>query len=145
MRDVGASANANDEGENDRGLTANGHQNLIAQPGTQLSYRGHMNEHAAIEWTFCERQQNKLTRPSFVTCYSTCTDEEDWGEARYQLLFPTPHDEQAPTTNRATDIWAIRIDAELLSERTSLGQLDGSEAKIAAAITFADEVAAARA
>src|SRR5215467_297109 len=42
-------------------------------------------------------------------------------------------------------IWAIRIDAELLSERTSLGQLDGNEAKIAAAITFADEAAAARA
>jgi hypothetical protein len=32
---------------------------------------------------------------------------------------------------------AIRIDAELLSERTSLGQLDRNEAKIAAAITFA--------
>src|SRR6516164_8317592 len=42
-------------------------------------------------------------------------------------------------------IWAIRIDAELLSERTSLGQLDGNEAKIAAAVTFADEAAAARA
>src|SRR3989442_3438879 len=40
---------------------------------------------------------------------------------------------------------AIRIDAELLSERTSLGQLDWNEAKIAAAITFADEAAAARA
>ena len=39
----------------------------------------------------------------------------------------------------------IRIDAELLSERTSLGQLDRNEAKIAAAITFADEAAAARA
>src|SRR5206468_9610380 len=36
-------------------------------------------------------------------------------------------------------IRAIRIDAELLSERTSLGQLDRNEAKIAAAITFADE------
>ena len=33
----------------------------------------------------------------------------------------------------------IRIDAELLSERTSLGQLDRNEAKIAAAITFAHE------
>jgi len=31
--------NADDEGENDRGLTANGHQNLIAQPGTKLSDR----------------------------------------------------------------------------------------------------------
>ena len=39
----------------------------------------------------------------------------------------------------------IRIDAELLSERTSLGQLDRNEAKIAAAITFAHEAAAARA
>ena len=39
----------------------------------------------------------------------------------------------------------IRIDAELLSERTSLGQLDRNEAKIAAAITFAHEPAAARA
>src|SRR5882672_11231408 len=42
-------------------------------------------------------------------------------------------------------IRAIRIDAEMLSERTSLGQLDRNEAKIAAAITFADEAAAARA
>src|SRR5262245_35040637 len=42
-------------------------------------------------------------------------------------------------------IRAIRIDAELLSERTSLGQLHGNEPKIAAAITFADEAAAARA
>ena len=42
-------------------------------------------------------------------------------------------------------IRAIRIDAELLSERTSLRQLDWNEAKIAAAITFADEAAAARA
>ena len=40
---------------------------------------------------------------------------------------------------------AIRIDAELLSERTFLGQLDRNEAKIAAAITFAHEAAAARA
>jgi hypothetical protein len=35
-------------------------------------------------------------------------------------------------------IRAIRIDAEMLSERTSLGQLDRNEAKITAAITFAD-------
>jgi len=42
-------------------------------------------------------------------------------------------------------IRAIRIDAELLSERTSLRQLDWNEVKIAAAITFADEAAAARA
>ena len=42
-------------------------------------------------------------------------------------------------------IRAIRIDAELLSERTSLGQLDRNEAKLAAAITCADEAAAARA
>ena len=40
---------------------------------------------------------------------------------------------------------AAANDAELLSERTSLGQLDRNEAKIAAAITFADEAAAARA
>src|SRR5467141_2135027 len=40
---------------------------------------------------------------------------------------------------------AIRIDAELLSERTSLGQLDRNVAKEAAAITFADEAATARA
>src|SRR6266478_9403027 len=40
---------------------------------------------------------------------------------------------------------AIRIDAELLSERTSLGQLDRNESKIAAAITFTHEAAAARA
>jgi hypothetical protein len=42
-------------------------------------------------------------------------------------------------------IRVIRIDAELLNERTSLGQLDRNEAKIAAAITFAHEAAAARA
>jgi hypothetical protein len=42
-------------------------------------------------------------------------------------------------------IRAIRIDAELLSERTSLGQLDWNEAKIAAAITLTDETATARA
>ena len=42
-------------------------------------------------------------------------------------------------------IRAIKIDAELLSERTSLGQLDRSEAKLAAAVTFAHEAAAARA
>ena len=41
-------------------------------------------------------------------------------------------------------IRVIRIDAELLSERASLGQLDRNEAKIAAAITFAHEAAAAR-
>src|SRR5207247_612533 len=38
-------------------------------------------------------------------------------------------------------IRAIRIDAELLSERTSLGQLDRNDAKITAAITFSDEAA----
>ena len=37
----------------------------------------------------------------------------------------------------------IGIDAELLSERTSLGQLDRNEAKIAAAVKFAYEAAAA--
>ena len=42
-------------------------------------------------------------------------------------------------------IRVIRIDAELLSQRTSLGQLDRNKAKIAAAITFAHEAAAARA
>src|SRR6202051_1523056 len=42
-------------------------------------------------------------------------------------------------------IRVIRIDAELLGEWTSLGQLDRNEAKIAAAITFADEAAVARA
>ena len=42
-------------------------------------------------------------------------------------------------------IRAIRIDAELLCERTSFGQLHRNEAKIAAAIPFAHEAAAARA
>jgi hypothetical protein len=42
-------------------------------------------------------------------------------------------------------IRAIRIDAELLSERTTLGQLDRNVAKEAAAISFADEAATARA
>src|ERR1700682_4714289 len=40
---------------------------------------------------------------------------------------------------------AAANDAELLSDRTSLGQLDRNEAKIAAAVTFAHEAAAARA
>jgi hypothetical protein len=40
---------------------------------------------------------------------------------------------------------AIRIDTDLLSERTCLGQLHRNEAKIAAAITFAHETATARA
>ena len=39
--------------------------------------------------------------------------------------------------------WAIRIDAELLSKRASLTQLDRNEVKIAAAIAFAGEAAAA--
>jgi len=38
----------------------------------------------------------------------------------------------------------VRIDPELFSEGTSLGQLHWNEAKVAAAITFADEAAAAR-
>src|SRR5262249_12129516 len=42
-------------------------------------------------------------------------------------------------------IRAIRIDAELLGEWTPLGQLDRNIAKVAAAITFANEVATARA
>jgi hypothetical protein len=42
-------------------------------------------------------------------------------------------------------IRAIGIDAELRGERTSLGQLDRDEAKIAAAIALADEAAPARA
>ena len=42
-------------------------------------------------------------------------------------------------------IRAIRIDAELLSKRTSFGQLHRNEAKIAGAITFANETATARA
>src|ERR1700730_17138092 len=42
-------------------------------------------------------------------------------------------------------IRAIRIDPELGSERTSLGQLNRNETKIASTITFAHEMAAARA
>src|ERR1700732_822800 len=42
-------------------------------------------------------------------------------------------------------IRAIRIDPELVSERTSLGQLNRNETKIASTITFAHEMAAARA
>ena len=42
-------------------------------------------------------------------------------------------------------IRTIRIDAKLLSERTSLGQLHRDEAEIAAVITFVHEAAAARA
>ena len=42
-------------------------------------------------------------------------------------------------------IRAIRIDAELFCQRASFGQLHRSEAKIAAATTFAHETAAARA
>ena len=47
--------------------------------------------------------------------------------------------------HKCKGIRVIRIDAEPLSERTSLGQLDRNEVKIAAAITFADKAAAARA
>ena len=47
--------------------------------------------------------------------------------------------------HKCKGIRVIRIDAELLGERTSLGQLDRNEAKIAAAITFAHKAAAARA
>src|SRR5215510_5004693 len=50
-----------------------------------------------------------------------------------------------PLPHKRKGNWAISIDAELLSQRTSLGQLDWDEAKIAAAITFAHEAAAARA
>src|SRR6516165_8804688 len=42
-------------------------------------------------------------------------------------------------------IRAVRIDAELFGERTTFGQLDRNVAKVAAAITFADETATARA
>ena len=42
-------------------------------------------------------------------------------------------------------IRAIRIDPELVSERTSLGQLNRNETKVASTITFVDEMAAARA
>src|SRR5262249_2067940 len=42
-------------------------------------------------------------------------------------------------------IRAVRIDAELLGERTALGQLDRNVAKVAAAIASADEAATARA
>src|SRR5262249_29242787 len=40
---------------------------------------------------------------------------------------------------------AVGIDAELFGERTTLGQLDRNVAKVAAAITFANETATARA
>jgi hypothetical protein len=42
-------------------------------------------------------------------------------------------------------IRGIRIDPELVSERTSLGQLNRNETKIASTITFAHEMAPARA
>jgi hypothetical protein len=42
-------------------------------------------------------------------------------------------------------IRTIRIDPELVGERTSFGQLNRNETKIAATITFAHEIAAARA
>jgi len=41
--------------------------------------------------------------------------------------------------------WAVGIDAQLLGKRASLTQLDRNEAKIASAIAFANEAAAARA
>jgi len=50
-----------------------------------------------------------------------------------------------PLRHKGKEIRTLRIDAELLSERTSLGQLDRNEAKITAAITFAHEAATARA
>jgi hypothetical protein len=42
-------------------------------------------------------------------------------------------------------IWVVRIDAELLSKRTSLRRLNSDEAEIVAAIPLADETTAARA
>src|SRR5262249_41969909 len=42
-------------------------------------------------------------------------------------------------------IRAVGIDAKLLGERASFGQLDRNIAKVTAAIPFADETAAARA
>jgi pimeloyl-ACP methyl ester carboxylesterase len=50
-----------------------------------------------------------------------------------------------PLLHKRKGIRAIRIDTELLSERTSLGHLDWDEAKMAAAITLAHEATAARA
>ena len=47
--------------------------------------------------------------------------------------------------HKGKGIRTLRIDAELLSERTSLGQLDRNEAKIATAIMFAYEATSARA
>ena len=47
--------------------------------------------------------------------------------------------------HKGKEIRTLRIDSELLSERTSLGQLDRNEAKIATAIMFAYEAASARA
>ena len=47
--------------------------------------------------------------------------------------------------HKGKGIRTLRIDAELLRERTSLGQLDRNEAKIATAIMFAYEAASARA
>jgi hypothetical protein len=53
--------NADDEGENDRGLTSNGHQNLIAQPGIScpiefrlihLTYGGPVSTTTAIAWCY---------------------------------------------------------------------------------------------
>jgi len=48
-----------------------------------------------------------------------------------------------PLLHKRKGIRAIRIDTELLSERTSLGHLDWDEAKMAAAITLAHEATAA--
>jgi hypothetical protein len=46
--------------------------------------------------------------------------------------------------DKGKGIRAIRIDPELVSERTSLGHLNRNETKIASTITFAHEMAAAR-
>src|SRR6202165_2693587 len=61
-------------------------------------------------------------------------------------IVPTVTGTELKSSNAASFVMpAAANDAELLSDRTSLGQLDRNEAKIAAAVTFAHEAAAARA
>ena len=66
-------------------------------------------------------------------------------EARTQCAARLRILHRLPVRHERKGIRAIKIDAELLSKPTSLGQLHRNEAKISAPITFAHEATAARA
>jgi hypothetical protein len=82
-----------------------------------------------------DRPWDKVEDPSPLPARKLARNAQDG--FRFYIAVTVRHEREG--------IRAIRIYAELLGRRTSLRQLDWNEAKIAAAITFADEAAAARA